>query len=106
MKQKHAELIKAWADGAEIEKRQIYCKYQMNEEPIIVSEEWLPCHSPTWAWNEEYRIKPEPKAEPKKVTMYIYNNPLQGATWIDEVHPKQRVESLYSVYIGSIEVTK
>ena len=60
---KHAELIKAWADGAEIEKQQIYCKYQMNEEPIIVSEEWLPCHSPTWAWNETYRIKPEPKPD-------------------------------------------
>ena len=71
MKQKHAELIKAWADGAEIEKRQIYCKYQMNEEPIIVNEEWLPCHSPTWAWNEEYRIKPESK--PDYTTFLTFN---------------------------------
>ena len=47
---KHAELIKAWADGAEIEYR-----YEWNQE-------WLSCGGhPDWFDNAEYRIKPEPK---------------------------------------------
>ena len=94
---KHAELIKAWADGAEIEHRCL-------TEPFF--EHW---HEFDGCWEGEdweYRIKPEPKPEPKKVTMYIYNNAHTGATWIDNVHPKQRVESVYSIYMGSIEVLK
>ena len=90
---KHAELIKAWADGAEIE-----CK---NSDGT-----WFISEYPTWSDDCEYRIKPEPKPEPVKVTMYIYNNAHTGATWIDEIHPKQRVESIYSKYMGSIEVLK
>jgi len=43
---KHAELIKAWADGAEIQYR-----YYMNEE------------NPDWNLDREYRIKPEPKPD-------------------------------------------
>ena len=45
MKHKHAELIKAWADGAVIE-----CE---------VSAGWYTCSSPTWSEDYEYRIKPE-----------------------------------------------
>lgn len=104
MKHKHAELIKAWADGAEIERRQIYCKYQMNQEPIIVSEEWLPCPNPSWVWNEEYRIKPESKPEQQKVTMYIYNNMKDGRTWMD-AYPNEMLYPEWQ-YMGSIEVTK
>lgn len=47
MKHKHAELIKAWADGAEIEYR--YTAY----------EEWASINTPTWMEDFEYRIKPE-----------------------------------------------
>lgn len=55
---KHAELIKAWADGAEIE--------------ILINGEWINldlCNGKAHAWYEdhEYRIKPQPK-EPK----YLY----------------------------------
>ena len=47
---KHAELIKAWADGAEIE-------YEYDGE-------WIICFSnPAWQTNVEYRIKPEPKSD-------------------------------------------
>ena len=47
---KHAELIKAWADGAEIEMR----SYQS----------WTLLSNPRWDSAEaEYRIKPEPKPD-------------------------------------------
>ena len=46
---KHAELIKAWADGAEIE--------------VLIDNEWRLSHKPLWELNWRYRIKPEPKAD-------------------------------------------
>jgi hypothetical protein len=48
---KHAELIKAWADGAEIQVRLPSC------------EGWGDCQDPYWADHVEYRIKPEPKPD-------------------------------------------
>lgn len=50
MKHKHAELIKAWADGASIQ-------YKNN------NEDWNDCafNNPYWTDSIEYRIKPEPK---------------------------------------------
>ena len=60
---KHAELIKAWADGAEIERREIYCRFDYNKDVDVVKEEWIPEQNPTWVWNVEYRIKPEPKPD-------------------------------------------
>lgn len=54
---KHADLIKAWADGAEIEVlSQMGCGWY----PMPEYGEWLE--------NYEYRIKPEPK--PDVVNMY------------------------------------
>jgi hypothetical protein len=49
--QKYAELIKAWADGA-----QIQVKYE-------TSPEWKDITYPKWVGNLEYRLKPEPKAD-------------------------------------------
>lgn len=48
---KHAELIKAWADGAEIE--------YWSEFKQMWKDEWKP------VWNEstQYRIKPTPKPD-------------------------------------------
>ena len=47
---KHAELIKAWADGAEIEVYQpAFGRWEKAE--------------PTWHTSFEYRIKPEPKPD-------------------------------------------
>lgn len=48
---KHAELIKAWADGAEIETR------------WSDAQAWIPRKDPDWNKNFEYRIKPEPKPD-------------------------------------------
>jgi hypothetical protein len=47
---KHAELIKAWADGAEI------------EYYSVADDEWkpTPTTTPSWSENSVYRIKPEP----------------------------------------------
>jgi hypothetical protein len=47
---KHAELIKAWADGAEIQ-------YFDHEEG------WKSQEHPAWYVDTEYRIKPEPKPD-------------------------------------------
>lgn len=49
---KHVELIKAWADGAEIQLKSsgIWCDYSRGDNPT-----WLPDH--------EYRIKPEVKPD-------------------------------------------
>lgn len=54
---KHAALIKAWADGAEIE--YLYSG----------SSEWTPISAPSWDGDGEYRIKPEPKPD---VVMYLF----------------------------------
>lgn len=48
---KHAEIIKAWADGVEIEIR-------------YPGEQWFKSSNPTWDDKLEYRIKP---VEPEKV---------------------------------------
>lgn len=46
---KHAELIKAWADGAEIQ--------WFNP----IEKSWRDVKNPFWSINTKYRIKPEPK---------------------------------------------
>lgn len=47
---KHVEVIKAWADGAEIEWRE-------------VGDSWRPARTPPFLDQIEYRIKPEPPAK-------------------------------------------
>lgn len=47
---KHAELIKAWADGAQIEQKW-YGDY------------WDTCDRPDWDEHSQYRLKPEPAKE-------------------------------------------
>ena len=51
MKHKHADLIKAWADGAEI---------QIRDD---LDDIWLDTNSPSWVAEYQYRIKPEPKPD-------------------------------------------
>jgi hypothetical protein len=46
---KHAELIKAWADGAEIERK------------CDMTGQWDLIKNPAWCVAFEYRIKPQPK---------------------------------------------
>ena len=56
MKRKHAELIKAWADGAEIE--------------VLDNDSWRESKFPSWNDDLSYRIKPEPV----KVVRYLVVN--------------------------------
>jgi hypothetical protein len=51
MKHKHAELIKAWADGAKID----FWSRSL--------EKWVADLNPDWLTNCEYRVKPEPKPD-------------------------------------------
>lgn len=61
---KHADLIKAWADGAEIEWRN-------------ASGFWSATECPGWYTNYEYRIKPAPK--PNTVTWHcVYRDKFIG----------------------------
>lgn len=58
---KHAELIKAWADGAEIERLWIGTHERA----------WLIDNEPDWNEFDEYRIKPEPKPDVvEELTLY------------------------------------
>lgn len=57
--QKYAELIKAWADGA-----QIQVKYE-------TSPEWKDITYPKWTEGLEYRVKPERPKEIEKI-LYLY----------------------------------
>ncbi len=52
---KHAELIKAWADGAEIQDRYKFGYGDWTD--------WVDNDEPTWQFDHEYRIKPEPKPD-------------------------------------------
>ena len=44
---KHAELIKAWADGIQIQYRN------------VISDKWFDVESPDWSEHNQYRIKGE-----------------------------------------------
>jgi hypothetical protein len=56
---KHAELIKAWADGAEIQ-----VKYE-------TAPDWATIDNPRWSNNLQYRIKPNRPKEIEKI-LYLY----------------------------------
>ena len=69
---KHAELIKAWADGAEIE------RYDHEDK------DWLDDEQPLWYEADEYRIKPEPKKDPLKIIADLIHYP---QCWDDVTYP-------------------
>ena len=56
---KHAELIKAWADGYDIE----YFEF----------DAWWYTTFPTWDLDKKYRIKPEPKPDVVRYGWAQYN---------------------------------
>lgn len=73
----HAEVIKAWADGAEIE-------YQVEGD-----NHWWATDSPSWSPRVSYRIKPEP----------IKTRPYRR--WISKIDAQDGCE--YSVHTASTE---
>lgn len=71
---KHAEVIKAWADGAEIQYR----------SPESMSISWNDTKDPAWNVEFEYRVKPQPKkCVPYK--RYLYHS-LGGETHVGLVY--------------------
>ena len=48
--------------------------------------------------------RPQANPEPQKVTLYIYNNIVDGKTWVDE-HPNKMLYPEWK-YMGKIEVMK
>jgi hypothetical protein len=71
MKHKHAELIKAWADGAKIEFYNVF-------------QEWVDADNPEWKEGCIYRIKPEPKPDVIDyfcVTKHAINNFMPNIVW-------------------------
>ena len=88
-KHKWHKEIKAWADGAEIERW--YCQY----------DGWGAALNPTWDERYEYRIKPQPK-EPQDLASksYLYVYARNGL--IDYLYTEPRGWS--EDYIGKIKL--
>ena len=90
MKHKHAELIKAYADGAEIEYKDVDgCWYLIN--------------NPVWHNHFEYRIKPEPQKEQEPQYLYVYNDDCECKTWMS---PELIRYTDGWVYMGKVRLEK
>lgn len=92
---KHAEVIKAWADGAEV-------------EVWVINVGWKEIDQPMWSEDSDYRVKPKAEAEPEKRWLYIYNDSEQGRSFLSPFSPKQQGLNvlLKFEYMGKIEVSK
>ena len=84
MKHIHAELIHAWADGAQIEWKSHY-------------DDWIDIDCPDWSENNEYRIKPEPK--PDVVRYYEMNKEFGGLSQI----PYYNLKATYDGETGELK---
>ena len=99
MKHKHAELIKAWADGAEIEQ---CCRNGLGE--IL----WYPFKG-DWQEHYEYRIKPQEETHrtytPNNKYLYVYNSQTRRETWMSE--KQLDMDNTYGwTFMGKVEVVK
>ena len=72
---KHAALIHAWADGAEVE---FYSE---------MSKQWISTAFPNWIPDNKFRIKPEPK--PDHVYYGVFE--MDGSVHIDSCFTKLNV---------------
>ena len=88
---KHAELIKAWAEGAEIE--------------TIDCNVWGTCNTPRWFPECEYRIKPEPKPEPKR-DVVKYGRAFLSIGVIDFARVRMESDNLRFTFCGETGVLK
>jgi hypothetical protein len=83
MKHKHAEVIKAWADGQEIEAFDHHIK------------KWFVVKHPIWESEMEYRVKPTPKPD---VVLYVG---FESASLIGYLASYEEVISKIDVYMTS-----
>ena len=82
----HAELIKAWADGAEIQYR----------GPGAHGDEWEDTESPAWLPTLEYRIKPVPTFP--VVVQYPSGRILTGIEYLSQSMIEEHKKSGLKVY--------
>ena len=93
---KHAELIKAWADGATIQ-----VKY--TDDP----QYWVDKDNPTWHPNDQYRIKPELQPDIVKAFM-LESHPFGGlrfydATGFSREKDEQRIQVTFDGETGELK---
>ena len=72
---KHAEAIKAWADGAKIEFKS--------------KNGWQLCNDPGWYDDYEYRVAPTPK--PEVVNLYYAKNGYYSNLMVAAVQPNLKL---------------
>lgn len=72
---KHAEIIKAWADGRPVQVR-------------ISQDHWADIEKPSWHGIQEYRIKPEPKRGWYRVALLVCG----GTLTADILHSEESIE--------------
>jgi hypothetical protein len=94
--------IKAWADGAEIERRTRNTNGTWSEWENLIIEEWY-----VQEWYE-YRIKPQPK-EPQDVssTSYLYAYVKLGRTQVEfhRGYKAGNIPDLHGIeYLGKIKL--
>ena len=73
MKHKHADLIHAWADGAEIQ--------------LFHIDRWEDCPSPAWRDAVTYRVKPEKK---KPVVRWLWANDMNIVS--SQLHSEEEIK--------------
>ncbi len=90
---KHAEVIKAWADGKAVQYRYSPC------------EEWYDLTSsyPNWMPEYEYRIKPEPKPDYEETVTLFRNSAFSLLTM--NVEPRWLANGSHYKVFGSFKVT-
>lgn len=94
MKHKHADLIHAWADGAQIQLRW-----------KIDNANWEDC-DPAWTDLCEYRIKPEPKPDYVKI-FYLESHPLLGLRFSEEINPiREKTKRISCTFDGETNILK
>lgn len=91
----HAEFIKAWADGAEIE---YFSHYSSNGGTEI----WKPARCPNWSLKTRYRLKPEPVVE----TMYTgWDHTRCSCTWPNDPRLDPARNNSNRWVLGLVEIT-
>ena len=93
MKHKHAEVIKAFADGIE-------CEYWCTD-----SLRWISFNEIAYfSWAYDVRIKPKPPKEEEQQYLYVYNHMTTSKTMVSPTF----VQETYGdwQYMGKVRVEK
>jgi len=89
---KHAELIKAWADGAQIQYKSQVGNFGWKDDPF-----------PMFDINYEWRIKPEPKPDIVEL-FYAYTN--NGYSTVSPFFAKDRHPNIQLTFDGETGALK